>query len=163
MDFNMINNDVEADEQLERISELQAEMKHIEETAQTRIEKINKWKSEQSAYLENKIDHKKEQLQLYFQKWREEHPGKKTLNLAYGKMQSKKQRDKWIYPKDADLISEIKNVLPDIVESKESINKNTLKAKLDVVNGNVIVKDTGEVLDCIKIEERGEKITIKAV
>lgn len=163
MDFNIINNDVEADEILEQMAEIKAEISHIEDTAEQRVKRINDWKAEELAWRERKLEVLEESINYYFGKWREENPNKKTLSLAYGKIQSRKLPDKWIYPEDDDLISKIKKLLPDLIETKEKINKNNLKKKLKVLGDKVIIEETGEILDCIKIEEQGEKVTVKVV
>ena len=154
-----INNDERADWALQKIKENKEEIAEKVELAEKRIYQIEKWLESETKTLENNIDHLEGMLAEYAREIKNSDPDFKTKKLPFGKIQYRSQRPKWHY-KD-DLLEYAEENMPDIIKVQKQVDKRKLKKCCDVVNGKVINKNTGEIMNCIEVKEREEKFSIK--
>ena len=155
----IIDDDNKADWALQKIKEHKETIKEKEQLAEQRINQIETWLEEETEKIENEIENLRYMLYEYAEQLKEENPDLKTHSLPFGKLKFRKQRAKWRY-KD-ELLDYAEKNIPDVIKTKKQVNKRELKKKCEVVNGKVINKETGEVIEGVEIEERGEKFDIK--
>ncbi len=91
---------------------------------------------------------------------KEENEELKTHKLPFGKLRFRKQREKWSYDEDKLLQAIDEAGLEDLIKVKKSVDKAELKKRLIVSGSRVINPDTGELIEGVEIEERGEKFSI---
>ena len=155
----VIDSDSKADWALQKIKEHKETIQKKEQLAEQRINQIKDWLEDETGTIEKKIEHLEYLLYEYAENIKEDDPDFKTKKLPFGKLQFRKQRPKWQY-KD-DLLEYAEESMPDIVNTKKSVNKRELKKKCEVVDGKVINTETGEVVKGVEVKERGEKFSVK--
>ena len=109
---------------------------------------------------QNNIDFFENLLKGFALSLKEQDPDFKTLKLPFGKLQFRKRRDKWHY-QDKELLEFAKNNIKTSVKVVEKVDKRKLKKLVKKVGDKVIIKATGEIVEGITIEERGETFKVK--
>ena len=130
------------------------------EKLKAEIEEVNEWLKSENESLQNSIDFFKNKLHGYALQLKEDDPDFKTLKLPFGKIQFRNQRKKWHYDNDKLLDFAEKNIKT-AVKTKKKVDKRKLKKLIKVVGDKAIIEATGEVVEGIKVEERGEKFKVK--
>jgi len=156
----VIDNEAKADWALEKITKLKKKKKEKEQTAEIRIRQIKNWLDQQNQNINKNIEHLENLLRDYAEQLKEEDEDFKTKKLPFGKIQYRKQRPKWQYD-DEKLTEYAEKSMPDIVKVEKKINKRDLKKKVEVSGETVVNPETGEVVEGVKVQERGEKLYIK--
>jgi hypothetical protein len=166
-DYFVIDNDQKANWALRKIRHLKKKKNENEEFAKTEIEviqkeinEVNQWLKSENDSIDKDIDYMEGMLKIYAEQLKIDDPKLKTHKLPFGQLQFRKQRDKWEYDNDKLLDFAEKN-LKDAVKVKKSVDKRKLKQKIKVVGDKAVVADTGEVIEGIKVIERGEKFKVK--
>ena len=166
-DYFVIDNDQKANWALRKIRHLKKKKSKNEEFAETEIEaiqkeidEVNSWLESENSSLNNDIDYLEMKLKYYALDLKDDDPELKTHKLPFGQLQFRKQRKKWEYDDDKLLEFAEKN-LKDAVKVKKRVDKRKLKQKIKVVGDKAVVADTGEVIEGIKVIERGEKFKVK--
>ena len=172
-----IDDDEKANWALRKIRHKKQKIKEKEELAQKEIDKIQKeideikdWLNEEKSKLQNDIENFKTMLFEYAASIKEEDPDFKTKKLPFGKLQFRKQRPKWQY-NDEKLFDSIKEAGykgTSIIQTKEKLYKSELKAAisssecpLELTDGKVVDTQTGQVIEGVEVQERGEKFKVK--
>jgi hypothetical protein len=166
-DYFIIDNDQKANWALRKIRHLKNKKNKNEEFAKTEIKAIqkeidavNSWLESENGTLNNDIEYLEMKLKYYALDLRDDDPELKTHKLPFGQLQFRKQRKKWKYEDDKLLEFAEKNI-KDTVKIKKQVDKRKLKQKIKVVGDKAVVADTGEVIEGIKVIERGEKFKVK--
>ena len=155
----VIDSDQKADWALQKIKENKEKIKEKEKLAEERINQIKDWLEKETGKIEKDIENLKYMLYEYGQKLKEQDPDLKTHSLPFGKLKYRKQRPKWQY-KD-DLLEYAESNMPDVIKTKKRVDKRKLKKKCEVVDGKVVNAETGEIVEGVEVQERGEKFDIK--
>ena len=162
-----IENDVQADWALEKIIDLKEKQKENEELAEERkaplekkIAKIEAWQDQQNEKLQDNIEYFEGILTEYAMKLKEDDEDLKTHSLPFGKLRFRKQRPKWKYHESMLLNSLKKAGRDDLIKIKESVDKRELKKQVDVAGSQVVDLETGEIIEGVEVQERGEKFSI---
>ncbi|KXS41408.1 MAG: Mu-like prophage host-nuclease inhibitor protein Gam [Candidatus Frackibacter sp. T328-2] len=162
-----IENDGQADWALEKIRDLKEKQKENEELAEERkaplekkIAKIEAWQDQQNEKLQDNIEYFEGILTEYAMKLKEDDEDLKTHSLPFGKLRFRKQRPKWKYHESMLLNSLKKAGRDDLIKIKESVDKRELKKQVDVAGSQVVDLETGEIIEGVEVQERGEKFSI---
>jgi len=166
-DYFVIDNDQKANWALRKIRHLKNKKDENEEFAETEIEaiqkeidEVNSWLELENSSLSKDIEYLELKLKYYALDLKDDAPELKTHKLPFGQLQFRKQRKKWEYDNDKLLKFAEKN-LKNAVKVKKRVDKRKLKQKIKVVGDKAVVSDTGEVIEGIKVIERGEKFKVK--
>lgn len=158
-------NDVQANMLIEEIRDVELEKTRLEEVTKARVEMIQRESKEKIDKCNNEIDFKKAQLRAFLNTVKTKDT--KTLSkyaLPSGELRIKKPSLKLIHD-DKKLIdwakAEAKEFVQEVTTAK--LKWNDLKKNLDIVDGEVINKATGELLEVegLGIIEDGEQFEIK--
>jgi phage host-nuclease inhibitor protein Gam len=154
-----IKNDSHADQVLEDISKIIADINKKEELAKQRKLQIEQWKASEVSKLQSKIDWLQEALHTYFMRLREQSPKLKTYSLPFGKLKMRVQQPNLKYD-DEELIKFLQATGMGGIRTKNEIDKKALKQITEIVGNKVIHSETGEVIEGIIVEKRPEKFSI---
>jgi len=158
----IINNDALADWALRKIAERDAEFARLEEIAKAQIAKIEEHIDAESdksnrdnAYLIGK-------LREYFETVEsKETKTQKKYKLLSGSLIMQKPKAKPVYDK-AELLEYVKSAkMDDFIKVEESVKWADLKKTLDFSSGAAVIAETGEVIDCIKVEDTLESFGVE--
>lgn len=138
---------------LRKLSKLQAEQEENRQVAQIEIERISSWLEEENETIKNQANFFEYLLEEYFLKLRQDDPKRKTVKLPHGALKMRKQQPRYLYDEE-QLLPWAKENLPDAVQVKETVAKNLLKK---------YIKETGEVVPGVEIEERPEKFSVEVL
>ena len=163
-----IENDGQTDWALEKIIDLKEKQKENEELAEERkaplekkIAKIEAWQDRQNEKLQDNIEYFEGLLTEYGMKLKEDDEDIKTHSLPFGKLKFRKQRPKWKYHDSMLLLNSLKKAdRDDLIKIKESVDKRELKKQVEVAGNQVVNPETGEVIEGVEVQERGEKFSI---
>lgn len=146
---------------LRKIKQYQEKQKENSELADAEKEKINAWLEAENGQAQQSVDFFQGLLAEYAMKQREIDPKFKSMNLPNGKIQFRKQQPKWNY--DANkVIESLKRLgMTDYIRFKEEPAKSDIKKALQVAGNKVVNPETGEIVEGITIEERGESFSVK--
>jgi len=163
----VIDNKEKANWALRKIRHLKKKQNNNEELAQKEISKleseideVKEWLKSENDSLQNSIDYFKNLLNGYALNLKEEDPDFKTLKLPFGKLQFRKKRDKWHYEEDK-LLEFAKENIKSAVKVKEKVDKRKLKKHLKKAGDKAVIEATGEIVEGVNIEERGEEFKVK--
>lgn len=162
----VVDSDEKASWCLRKIRQIKEKQEKNEKLAQELISKlreeikeIEKWRDEENDKLQNSIDFFESKLYNYALKLREDDPELKTYSLPFGKLKFRKQRPKWKY-KDDKLLEFLEDNYPDLVRVKKKPDKRNLKKTAEVNGNKVVLPDTGEIIEGVKVVERSEKFKV---
>jgi len=130
------------------------------EVIEAEIEEIRNWLDTINGSLDKDISYMEGLLRVYAEKLKEDDPELKTHKLPFGKLQFRKQRDKWEYD-NQKLIEFAEKNLKEAIKISKRVDKRILKNKVKVVGDKAVVAQTGEVVAGVKVIERGEKFKVK--
>lgn len=162
----VVKNDSEADWALEKIKELKEEQKEKEELAQERMEPlekkmatIEKWRDLQVKQIQDNIGYFEWLLTEYAMQLKKEDEELKTHSLPFGKLKFRKRRPKWNY-EDDKLLEFLETTGMGAIRVKKQVDKRALKKIVEIAGDKVVHAETGEVVEGVDIQERGEKFSI---
>lgn len=163
----VVDNDKKATWCLRKIKHMKKKQKENEELAESQIEEIQQeinevkaWLEDENGKLQNKIEFMENKLHNYAVELREDNPDLKTHKLPFGQLQFRKRRPKWKYDNEK-LLQFVKSSLKEALKIKEKVDKRKLKKEAEVVGNKAVIKDTGEIVEGVKIIERPEKFKVK--
>lgn len=165
----VVDDDKKADWALEKIKELKEEQEEKRQLAQERMEPleekiatIERWRNLQIEQIQSSIDYFEGLLTEYAMQKKEDDPDLKTHSLPFGKLKFRKRRPKWNYDNEELLNSIRESGFDELLRIKESVDKRKLKKddRLEVHGDKLINTETGEVIEGVRIQERGEKFKI---
>lgn len=155
-----LRDDLDADNALEQIKNLKADIKQKHEFAEQRIQQIQQWEESEVEKLESKVEWCEQALQSYFMKLREDNPQLKTHSLPYGKLQMRKQRPLYKYD-DEKLLSFLKENNVNAIRVKEAPDKLALKKITKQAGNKLVIEDTGQFVEGVMLEDRPESFYVK--
>lgn len=136
---------------LRKINRIEARRTEANETAKNEISRISEWQISQNAKCDSEWTYFYALLREYMFGLKETDPKLKTVSLPGGKLAIRKQQPEYSYD-EVKLLSWAKDNLPDAVVTKESISKTVVKD---------YIKETGEILPGVDIQDRPDKFEIK--
>lgn len=150
----VIDDDEKADWALRKIAEEKQEYDRIHDLADNQIRVIE----EKVEVAERRFNQRTSYLQSLLGQYFVKVPHKKTktqetYQLLSGKLVLKLPRVKTNYDKE-DLLQFLKdNSYQNYIETEEKAKWGEFKKLLDLSSGTAIIKETGEVVDCITLED----------
>ena len=150
-----------ADWAIEKIKEIRARRDLFINVAEQKINTLKEQIEEQERSCENQESFFAEALNQYL----DTVPAKKTktqisLELPAGKIVRKISRPDFAKD-DAKLLEYLKESSPDFVSWTPKVKWADFKKSLQIQGDAVVRTDTGEILDCIRVEMSPERIEIK--
>lgn len=163
----IIDNDKKATWALRKIKNMKQKQKKNEKLAESQIEEIQKeideiaeWLDKENGKIQDNIEFLKNKLKNYAFDLKEDNPDLKTHNLPFGALKFRKQRPKWKY-NDDKLKEFVEENLKEALKIKNKVSKRKLKKKAEVAGNKAVIKDTGEVIEGVKIVDRPEKFKVE--
>ena len=156
-----IENSDQANWALRKLAIIRREMKQAEEQADREIQRIEYWLKGELERLQGDAEFFESLLCEYHRGIYEQNPKAKTVKLPAGALKLRAQQPE--FKRDEDkLIVWLKGTgRADLVKIKESADWSALKKDVDVVNGQAIIKDTGEVVEGVTAIERPPKFSVE--
>ncbi|MBM7624759.1 host-nuclease inhibitor Gam family protein [Sporohalobacter salinus] len=160
-----IEDDSQANWALKKTRQLKQKRQEKEEFAQQEIDKIMKeiemieqWLEDEVSKIDDSIDCFEGLLADYAMQLKEKDENLKTHSLPFGELKFRKQRPKYNY-NDDKLLEFLEENEIDAVRIKKKPDKRKLKQMANRA-GNKLVLESGQVVDGVEIQERGEKFNI---
>jgi hypothetical protein len=133
------------------------------ELIQAEREELNKKAEELSDHLESETGYLKSLLFKYFETVeKKETKTQQSYKLLSGSLVFKKPQIKIVKPEETKLVEFMENNgYEKLVETKKSAKWADFKKEIEIKDGQVILDDTGEVLDWIVTEEDPGRFEVK--
>ena len=157
----VIDDDHKANWALKKIRQMKNKIAEKEEFAQKEIDEIKKWLEEETSKLEDSIEYFESMLTEYAMKMKEEDEDLKTHKLPAGKLQFRKRRPKWNYDNEKLMEHLEKSGRGELIRVKKLPDKRKLKKQVEVAGNKVVDAETGEIIEGIEVQERGESFKVK--
>lgn len=135
---------------LRKIRAYKQQIKENEELYNAEIQRLNEWLESVNKKANDNINYFTALLQEYMIKELEKDPKSRSIKLPSGTVRFRKQQPEWQF-EDEKVISWLKSNKPELIRTIEKYDKNDIKK---------IVKETGEIIDGIKIENREDKFEV---
>lgn len=142
-----------------KLAALQAAENQTKELAKLERERINQFEKKELESIGNNRSFFESLLTIYAMEQRKVDP-KFKAKTPYGAINFRKQQPEWKYEDDKLVESLEKNGLDELVRIKKEPNKEELKKKVEVVNGQAVAPDTGLIIDGVTVTDRPDKISI---
>ena len=155
-----ITNEEQANWALRKISQLKKQIEQNDKFAEMEISKVEAWRQSENKKQQDSIDYFTGLLAEFALQKKKEDPSFKTKKLPYGKLQFRKQPSKWKVDK-AKVVKYLEETgMNDFIRVKKEPKVADIKKAFNVQNGKVINPETGEIIEGIEVEERGEKFGV---
>lgn len=155
-----IKDDLEADWAIDKIRDSKAEFARIEMVAKAKIEQIQTLLRKQEEKMFNETNFFEGKLREYFAGIKtKDTKTQRSYQLTSGKLVEKKQAPEFVRD-DEKLLEWAENNAPSFVKIKKSADWAGLKKCVDVAGNLVINKDTGELVEGVKVIEREPKFEV---
>lgn len=148
----VIEDDSQAAWAMRKLRDLRRSQTEINAVVLSEVEAINEWAERQRGKLDRDLEHFENLLIEYATKQREVE-GRKTIDLPTGRVTSRLSTESWTVK--PEFTQWAKDFAPDLVRQKVTESPETvevLKEHLEFVNGKVIKKETGEIVEGIEIK-----------
>jgi hypothetical protein len=148
----VVDDDVKAAWVMRRAREANRKLEEIDKVAAAEVESIVEWAQKQRESVERDYGHWETLLINYAERERTERD-RKSIDLPTGKVTSRLTTESW-KPTD-DFVTWAKEFAPNLVRQKITELPETnevLKEHLELSEGKVVVKETGEVVEGIEIK-----------
>ncbi|TFJ92170.1 host-nuclease inhibitor Gam family protein [Lentibacillus salicampi] len=156
-----VDTDEKANWALRKIAQYEEQKKANNKLATDEIEKIENWNKEENEKAQQSIDYFQGLLARYAMTKRENDPKFKSQKLPNGRIRFKKKQPKWEYD-DNTVIQSLKDAgMTDYIKVKESPSKSDIKKAFEVIDGQVVDADTGQIIDGITVAEQNEEFEVK--
>jgi len=156
-----LTNDQMANWALRKIAKIRSDRRADEELAEAEHARIYAWMTERQKQAQRNEDFFVSLLTAYFAPQHEADPKAKTFSLPAGKVQFRAQQPAFTRD-DTTLIYWLKHHdLDDFVKTVETPEWGDLKKELVVADGRAFLKETGEAVDGITVEERSEVVRVE--
>ncbi len=156
-----VKTDIEADDMLEKIRDCNTDIERYKKIAAEKIEAINNALELRVKPIEEVIQFNKNMLQAYFLIIKPKSTKtQKTYGLLSGKLVLKNATQK-IYHDDKEIL---KWANDEFIKKVPSLNWVKFKEDIEVKNGLLISKTTGEIIsgtESLRLDEIGEKFEVK--
>lgn len=152
-----VTNEEQADWVLRKLRKVEEQRKEDAALAEAEIERIEAWMEKINEKHQRDMDYFQGLLAAYAVTRRNEDPKFKSLKLPNGRIRFRKAQPKYTYD-DNTLLDALKaHGKTDLIKVKESPDKSSIKKKYQLNGDSLIDPDTGEVLEGVKVEHRGDK------
>lgn len=164
-DVGYIHDDLTADWQIDKIKEVQAEMRRKEMVANAKIGQIQEWLKKEREQAEHEINYRKLLLIEYFRELDgqglvKQTKTQKSYKLPSGTLKLKQQPPE--YKRDDEkLLQWVKANKPRFVKIKESPDWAGLKEIVKVAGDKVVDAQTGEIIDGVVVISREPKFEVE--
>ena len=160
----VVDDDSKANWALGKIGELKDELESSQKLAEKEIDKVERWLAKEEKRIGNEIDFFEDLLFKYALRLKNKDPKFRTKSLPNGAIKFRKQRDKWVYDDEKLLNYLEKSEMHDLIRINKEPKKNKLREKFDISQGDKLINpETGEIVDGITIEERGDKFSTEVI
>ena len=157
----IVNTDLKADWCLDKIREEQAEINRFEMVVNAKIEQMKESLESFKKQKQNSIDLFQSKLcdYMYTLDVKPTKTGNKAYKLPSGTLAIKKQQPEFVRD-EKELLKFVKeNDYKEFLKVKESADWASIKKKVDIVGGNVLID--GQVIQGVSIVERSDKFEVK--
>lgn len=147
-----------------KIKEEEADTERLITIAKNEISRYSEKIMELEARLENRTGFLKGKLREYFESISEGKKETKTqvsYELLDGKLVYKKPQYKMIPDKEKLIALCEANNMPEFIKTKKEFDWAAYKKECEIIDGNVVNTQTGDILDCIEIEEEDARFDVK--
>lgn len=160
----MVTNDLKADWCLDKIREHKEEYKRFETVAKDKIQQLQEVLKREKEKMENEVSFFESKLQRYFHTVEDsarETKTQKSYKLPSGQLIVKFPNPQ--FKRDNNKLAEWleNNEMNQYIQVKKQAKWGELKKATDVVNGQVVVRDTGELVEGIEVVERDPEFQVK--
>lgn len=138
---------------LRKMKMIETRMAEVKATAKAEVQKIQDWASDEEEKAARSRGYFEALLRDYMLVMKEDDPKLKTVSLPGGKLAFRKQQPEYTYNEE-EMLPWAKENLPEAVQIKESILKNPIKEH---------IKETGEYVPGVTIEERPDKFIVEVL
>lgn len=160
-----VEDDLTADWCLDKIREAKAEYNRLEIVINDKIQQLQNRLEKERQKMEQEVSFFESKLREYF----EELDGKqikKSKTMMKYKLPSGELIKKFPGPefkRDNEILAKWleENQMDEFIEVKKQVKWSDLKKKTEVVNGTVILKDTGEIVEGIEVIERAPEFKVE--
>lgn len=159
----VVDNDAKADWALRKIAEEKEEYDRIWELAEEQRARIDQKEEAAKRRFEQRTSYLKSLLSAYFQQVPHKRTKtKESYRLLSGSLVLKLPPPKADYDED-ELVQYLKdNKMPDLVKTEEKAKWGEFKKLLDLSLGtHPVIKDTGELVECIRLEEMPPRFEVE--
>lgn len=158
-----IMNDNEADYALEQIAQAKEEYDRLTAIADEKISELKAKKDQLQESYDKKVAYYRFKLQQFFETVpHKETKTQESYKLLSGSLVKKKAAQKIVNNDENSLISWLKsNGEESYIKTEEKVSWGEFKKNLSIVDGVVVNNLSGEVVDCVSIEETEESFDIK--
>lgn len=147
-----IEDDSQAAWAMRKLRDLRRRQTEINDVVLTEVEAINEWAERQRGKLDRDLGHFENLLIEYATKQRQTQD-RKSIELPTGRVTSRMSTESWSVSND--FLKWAKDFAPELVRQKVTESPETvevLKENLEFVNGKVIKKGTGEIVEGIEVK-----------
>jgi len=156
-----VKDDKAANWALRKMKHLQGQQEANNQLAQDEVDKIQAWNKEANDRLQRDIDYFQSLLANYAMEKRQEDPKFKKLELPNGKISFRKQQPQWDYDKKSIVNTLEESGLTDLIRVKKEPDATKIKKMLQIVNGQVINPETGEIVPGIRVIDREDAFKVE--
>ncbi|WP_427340953.1 host-nuclease inhibitor Gam family protein [Caloranaerobacter sp. DY30410] len=150
-----VTDDLAADWCLDKIKEAKAEFERFRMVAQAKIEQIQARLQAEEEKMNREVAFFESKLREYFESLEKvkETKTQKSYKLPSGILKLKKSKPKFIRD-DEKLVKWLEaNKLDNLIKIKKSPDWANLKKNVEVVGDKVVNKETGEIVEGVRVEE----------
>lgn len=145
-----------------KLKALDNEDKETQELYEQEKQRIDKWRELQLKRNEDSRTFFQGLILEYYLKERA-NDDKFKINTPYGKVTTRKLQDKFVYDEKEFVKWAEETNNEEYLRIKKEINKADFKKVVTIQDGKAYITDTGEVVEGLKVESQGERVSIKVV
>lgn len=149
-----IGDDASAAWAMRKLQGLRQRQEEINAVVLSEVENINDWAEKQRGKLDRDLNYFESLLIAYAKEQREQHD-RKSIDLPTGRISSRAVSEGWSVD-SGEFVSWAKEFAPNLVRTKITESPETLDVlenHLETSGGKVVVKETGEIVEGIKVKD----------
>lgn len=158
----VVDSDAKAAWAMRKYREAERKMVEIQKVVSQEMQTITDWAAKSSENVSRELQHFEFLLTAYLEQQRRDHD-RKSVDLPTGRISSRISSATWDIDQ-AEFIKWARDFAPNLVRSKTTEMpevQDVLREHLETSGGKVVVKETGEVVEGIKVKDPTLKITIE--
>lgn len=157
-----VDSDQKADWCVKKIKEEEKNTQRIIDLAEQEIERLTVRIAEEKAKLDQSTSYLKYQLYQFFRNASvKETKTQESYQLLSGKLVRKKPSQKMVPDKERLIEMCEANNMPEFIKIKKDFDWASYKKECEIVGGRVVNVQTGDILDCISVEDVPESFEVK--
>lgn len=146
----------DADRMLRKLARFERELDDVTEVATAQRARIDLWETSERDRIGKRMAWYQHALAQYHRSIIA-HGGPKTLNLPNGTLRAAKAHDQWVYEDTATFLEWAASSVPDVVRTRQEIDKNAVKKLLTVLPDGRVATSDGDIVPGLKVEtNRGD-------